>query len=163
MERDVSMKAKLKKIEDIINDDLDYLVMLEKRGYLGENYITICRDNVLKDFLWFKNRYQYAVFAEIIFWVNDDEFLDHQNDIIEYRITDKDKYICIGEVEPYPIFINKESGDVLIITSTPGNKCIYKNLGKFDNFIKRYVLGDKYPLIGSDEEWIDFLTDNKLI
>lgn len=158
------MKDKLEKLEMMVDDDLDYLVMLEKReDKLNDEYINLFLYNSIRDYSCFFKKYKYAMFGDIIFWLDESEFLEHQNDLIEYNVPKQDEYICIGEIEPYPLIINKSNGIVSYLINEVEYDYKMVNLGMFNDFIDSYVIGSKYMELGSIEEWNDFLISNKFI
>ncbi|APC40313.1 hypothetical protein [Clostridium estertheticum] len=156
--------TKIERIEEILKKNISYmaLALIEKRESTKSRESFEELDSI-EDFLWLKSQYQYMNIADILFWFDDDEFKDHQNDIIMYEVKNPAQYICIGEVAPYPILLNKKNGYVYCVTSELGEECEIKEYNKFENFINEYVVGEKYLEIGSSQKWYKFMKENEII
>lgn len=155
---------KLKMIQEIVRTDISYMSL----ALLKERQVKGCAKDVeevdnLRGFLWLKSQFEYMRFVDILFWVNDEKFEEHQNDIIMYKVPNKNKYICIGEVEPYPILLNKENGKVYCIISELGERCDLKEYNNFEEFFNQYVIGEKYLELGSIKKWYDFMKEHEII
>ncbi|WML33923.1 hypothetical protein [Clostridium sp. OS1-26] len=155
---------KLEMIQEILDKDISYIVLalVEKKN---DNECTKVVKSIesIEEFLWIKSQYEYIRFGDVLFWVDDKKFKEHQNDIIMYGVPNKNQYICIGQVEPYPILINKENGNVYCVTSELGEKCLIKQYNKFEDFFNQYVIGEKYLELGSSERWYNFMKQHKII
>jgi hypothetical protein len=95
--------------------------------------------------------------------LNEETFNERQVYLMLYGVTKKKEWICIGEVEPYPLLLNRKTGIVSCVVNELGLKCEMKEYVKFEEFIDKYVLGERYLEIGTDEEWYDFMKKYEII
>ncbi|MBB6624496.1 hypothetical protein [Clostridium gasigenes] len=162
MNKDIIIK--LQRIQGVLDKDIMKmaLALLEKRDS-NEYIIDFKSTDMIEDFLWIRNQYEYMRFADVLFWVDDEKFKEHQNDIIMYKVPNQSQYICIGQIEPYPILLNKKNGNVYCVTSELGEKCKIKEYNKFRDFFNQYVIGERYLELGSSEKWYNFMKQYEII
>lgn len=156
------IEIKLEKIKNIIGDDCEYIALVHMKEKAKENSIGDC-ETWLEAYYKVKNKYNYLRFAEIIFWMNEKTFNERQVYLMLYGVPKKKEWICIGEVEPYPLLLNRKTGIVSCVVNELGLKCEMKEYVKFEEFMDKYVLGEKYLELGTDEEWYEFMKEHEII
>lgn len=153
---------KINQIKSILDENYEYIdiASIEER----QDKEFICEsEETLSDFFDLKSKYEDMWFGSISLWVDDVDFEKHQIYIMIYEVPNADDWICIGEVEPYLIVLNKKTGIISCIISEPGFKCELKSYTKFEKFFNDYILGESYlELVGKDE-WYDFMKKNNII
>lgn len=157
-----NLEIKLIKMEKILDEDFSFidLLCIEKKDK------NVCFDNCKSEIDFYyklKQQYDYLRFAEIMFWIEEDTFREKQIYISMYNIQNPEEYLCIGEVEPYPLIINKKDGIVSIVLNEPGLDCDIREYCGLEEFMNKYVLGEKYLEIGSDDEWFEFIKEHNII
>lgn len=78
----------------------------------------------------------------------------------QYMIIDKEKWLCIGQVNYVPLVLEKKSYDVYIYDETKEENKQWSFVSDFNDFIINYLLGDKYVMIVPDCEddlWYQFV------
>ncbi|WML33921.1 hypothetical protein [Clostridium sp. OS1-26] len=157
-----NIQIKLNKLQEVLDTDISLLVLLslEKKeeddslineiGKIDENLAII---------------YQYSDirFGDVEFWTEEELFDEKQFNKLFYGVHNPDEWICIGEVQPYPLLINKRTRNVSCVISEPGLECEMKEYGTFEQFMDEFVLGEKYLELGTDEEWYDFMKQHNII
>ena len=156
------LETKLGKIKKVLDDDFSYLYLVSVEEKLNENLIDDCNTD-LDIYYEVKNKYDDLRFGDVIFWVDEETFKERQIYIMIYEVQKPEEWICIGEVEPYPLMINTKTGIVNCILSEPGLECEMKEYVKFEEFMDKYVLGEKYSELGTDEEWYEFMKEHEII
>jgi hypothetical protein len=155
------LEMKLEKIKNALGDDCEYMAlayMEESKGNLLED----CKAG-LEEYYDVKNKYNDLWFGDVMLWVDEETFNERQVYIMIYELQRPEDWICMGEVGPYPLMLNKRTGIVNCVLSEPGLKCEMKEYAKFDVFMDKYVLGEKYFELGTDEEWYDFMKEHGII
>ena len=90
-----------------------------------------------------------------------------------------DKWICIGTVEKYPLFINKIDGEVsCLFGDLIDQNFVIESYGDFSSFLENYFLGSQYidiglsfveaggirnPIGSKEDEWYKLLELNRLV
>ena len=157
-----SVIKKINKIKIILDENDDYIDIASIEEKQDEEFIHEIEET-LSDFYFLKSKYEDMWFGSVNLWVDNDIFEEHQIYIMIYEVLDGNNWICIGEVEPYPIILNKKTGIVNCIISEPGFKCELKPYAKFDIFINEYILGEKYLELVGNDEWYDFMKKYKIV
>lgn len=67
-------------------------------------------------------------------------------------------WICIGKIEPDPLFINKTNGQICCLVGHPGSEQHIKCYGELFDFLDDYVLGGKYIELGGKDEWYEWMS-----
>ena len=109
-----------------------------------------------------KDRYEELWFGDIVLWLDEETFNERQIYLMLYGVPKKKEWICIGEVQPYPLLLNAKTGIVSCVLNELGLKCEMKEYVKFEEFIDKYVLGEKYLELGTDEEWYEFMKKHEI-
>lgn len=157
-----SIKEKIEKLQQIVDADISLLALLalEKKEDSDD---LIDEVSVISECLGFIYQYSDIRFGDVEFWTEEDLFEDKQFNKLFYEVQNPEEWICIGEVEPYPILINKQTGNVSCIISEPGLECEMKEYGNLEEFIDEFVLGKRYLELGEDDEWYEFMKVHKII
>lgn len=155
------LKAKLEKIKNILGDGCEYIVLAHVEENLNNNLINNYETS-LGVYYEIKNKYDYLRFADVIFWVDEETFNERQIYLMLYGVSEKKEWICIGEVEPYPLLLNIKTGIVSCVVNEPGLKCEMKEYVMFEEFMNKYVLGEKYLELGTDKEWYEFMKEHEI-
>lgn len=156
------LETKLKKIKQVLDDDLSYIDLAYIEEKSSKFLIDDCKTE-LDLYHKFKNKYDDLWFGDVIFWVDEDTFKKRQIYIMMYNVPNPEEWICIGEVQPYPLLINKKTGIINCVINEPGLDCEMKEYVKFEEFMDKYVLGEKYLELGTDEEWYEFMKEHQII
>ncbi len=156
------LEIKLEKIRTALGDDCEYIALAHMKEKAKENLIDDCEAG-LEVYYEVKNKYDYLRFAEVILCVDEEKFKDYQVFIMMYKVPKQKEWICIGEAEPYPLVLNTKTGIVNCIFSEPGQKCEMKEYVKFEEFLDKYVLGEKYLELESSEKWYEFMKEHEII
>lgn len=156
------LEKKLGKLKKVLEDDFSYLYLVSVEEKFNENSIDDCEAG-LDIYYEVKNKYEDLRFGDVVFWVDEETFNERQIFIMIYGVSKKKEWICIGEVEPYPLMLNIKTGIVNCVLSEPGLKCEMKEYVKFEEFLDKYVLGEKYLELGTDEEWYEFMKEHEII
>lgn len=160
---DREFEKKLKKIKSVLSeDDISYIDLVYVEESINKSMLDGCKTD-LELYHVFKEQYDELWFGDVVFWVDEDTFRKRQIYIMMYNVPTPDEWICIGEVEPYPLIINKKTGIVNCVLNEPGLDCEMKEYDKFEIFMNKYVLGEKYLELGTDEEWYEFMKEHKII
>lgn len=150
---------KLRYIKKQLEGNEDSIIFAEfSEGGEDENILDNPNLKEFKDFIKFSNGARYG---SIDLWSIED--LPKKQFYIQ---EDIDTLLCIGQILYEPIVISKKDGN-LFLFDTINNSIDYdKNFGSFNNFLDRFVLGDKYgeiiPEVESDE-WYLFLKEIKIL
>lgn len=156
------LEKKLEKIKKVLDDDDSYIDLVYIKKHSNEILIDDCKTD-LDLYYILKKQYNYFRVGDVILWINEDTFKKRQIYIMMYNVPNQEEWICIGEVEPYPLLINKKTGVVSCIISEPGLECQMKEYGTFEKFMDEFVLGEKYLELGTDEEWYDFMKQHNIV
>ncbi|GCD10046.1 hypothetical protein [Clostridium tagluense] len=155
------LEMKLEKIKKTLGNDCEYIALAHIEEKSNENLMN-CKEG-LDVYYEVKNKYAYLRFAEVIFCVDEEKFKDYQVFIMMYKVPKQKEWICIGESEPYPLVLNTKTGIVNCVLSEPGQKCEMKEYVKFEEFMDKYVLGEKYLELGSSGKWYEFMKEHEII
>ncbi|APC40329.1 hypothetical protein [Clostridium estertheticum] len=157
-----TIQEKLDKIEKILESDISLLALfsLEKKE---ENDDIINEVSKINKELAIIYQYSDIRFGEIEFWTEEDLFNEKQFNKLFYGVPQPEDWICIGEVQPYPLLFNKKTGIVNCVISEPGLECEIKEYVKLEQFIDEFVLGKRYFELGIDDEWYEFMEKNEII
>ncbi|MFB0843009.1 hypothetical protein [Paenibacillus oleatilyticus] len=74
-----------------------------------------------------------------------------------------EEWVCIGKIEPYPLYINKQDGRICCLTGDPGTEMKIRHYGEFQEFMESYVFGEKYVEIGGRDDWYDLMKQRGLL
>ncbi|KMZ39638.1 MULTISPECIES: hypothetical protein [Bacillales] len=122
---------------------------------------TIVNDDLLQDYYLFLNEYS-SIRCGVVIIFGRNELQNYQFPVADMP-GEHQTWLCIGKVEPYPLFINKTNGQICCLISEPGAEEKIICYGDINNFLDEYMLGEKYPELGGEDEWYDLLKSNKLI
>lgn len=156
------LEIKLEKIKNILGDGCEYIVLAHVEEKSNNNLIDDYETS-LGAYYEVKNKYDYLRFADVLFWADEETFNERQVYLMLYGVPKKKEWICIGEVEPYPLLLNRKTGIVSCVVNELGLKCEMKEYVKFEEFMDKYVLGEKYLELGTDEEWYEFMKEHEII
>lgn len=156
------LEIKLEKIKTALGDDCEYMSLAYMEEKLNGNLMDDCETS-LEAYYEVKDKYEELWFGDVMLWVDEETFEERQVYIMIYEVPKQKEWICIGEVQPYPLMLNKKTGIIYCILSEPGLKCEMKEYVKFEEFMDKYVLGEKYLELGTDEEWYEFMKEHEII
>lgn len=156
------LEIKLEKIRNILGDECEYIALVHIEEKTEVNLIDDCEAE-LEVYYEIKNKYDYLRFAEVIFWMDEETFNERQVYLKMYGVPKKKEWICIGEVEPYPLLLNIKTGIVSCVLNELGLKCEMKEYVKFEDFLDKYVLGEEYLYLGTDKDWYKFIKEHEII
>lgn len=157
-----SIKEKFNKLQEILDEDISLLALLflEKKEEVDD---LINNANDISECLGVIYQYGDIRFGDVEFWTEEELFNDKQFNIMFYSVPKPEEWMCIGEVQPYPILVNKQRGIVTCVISEPGMECEMKEYGQIDEFIDKFVLGKRYLELGTDEDWYEFMKTHRII
>jgi hypothetical protein len=78
----------------------------------------------------------------------------------QYMVPDKEKWMCIGQIDYIPLMLKKESNEVYIYNEMLEGDKKWILISDFYKFIMNYVFGDKYCIIVPDcieDRWYKFI------
>ncbi|PEP86783.1 hypothetical protein COF01_08685 [Bacillus pseudomycoides] len=172
-------KLLLEKIElfkDILGDDPFSLVIgeiVEEEKQIAEKLV----DNILKDYYFITRKYKKLNSGVITIYGH--QKLESIQFYVEDMLDGADKWICIGTVENYPLFINKIDGEVsCLFGNLIDQNFVIESYGDFSSFLENYFLGSKYidiglsfveaggirnPIGSKEDEWYKLLELNRLV
>lgn len=78
----------------------------------------------------------------------------------QYMVQDKEKWICIGQIDYIPLMLKKESNEVYIYNEMLEEANQWTLISYFYEFIMNYVFGDQYCTIVPnciDDQWYEFI------
>ncbi|MDN9008657.1 hypothetical protein [Brevibacillus laterosporus] len=153
------IREKIELVKNIFEEDPFNLVIgdIEKELEIDTNI----KSGPLHDYYVFLSEYSsFRCGSVIIFGKNElDEF--------QFPVTDMpgdfEEWICIGKIEPYPLFINKKNGQLSCLIGEPGVNLKIECYGEFDDFLEKYVFGEAYVEIAGKDDWYQLLKDHQLI
>lgn len=156
------LETKLGKIKKVLDEDDSYIDLVSVKKNLNESLMNNCKTD-LDLYYTLKKQYNYFRAGDVILWINEEVFKKRQIYTMMYNVPNPEEWICIGEVEPYPLILNKKTGIVNCVLNEPGLDFEMKEYTKFEEFMNKYVLGEKYLELGTDEEWYEFMKEHKII
>lgn len=160
------MNGKLKWIIETVKLELRKEPSAIVIGKLGDrNKNEILNDNLkIQSYYEFLREYNGARFGSIDLW-SSELLLKNQ-----YRVTEipggEDNWTCIGQILYEPTVINKKDGKVYRFYQGHETDMQADCFGVFDEFLLRYVFGEKYAEIipdAEEEEWYQFLKRINLV
>ncbi|WP_018783291.1 MULTISPECIES: DNA2/NAM7 family helicase [Bacillus] len=167
---------KIELVKDILGDDPFSLVIgeiVEEEKQIAEKLV----DNILKDYYFITRKYKKLNSGVITIYGH--QKLESIQFYVEDMLDGADKWICIGTVENYPLFINKIDGEVsCLFGNLIDQNFVIESYGDFSSFLENYFLGSKYidiglsfveaggirnPIGSKDDEWYKLLELNRLV
>ncbi|NTU33108.1 hypothetical protein HPY27_23380 [Brevibacillus sp. HB1.1] len=168
---------KIDKISEILSDDPFSLTFADITKSTNEEQFTNSENSNLKDYYLITNRYERLI-GGVINILGQQKVAEIQFYVEEMQRFDGD-WICIGKIERYPLFINKENGQVTCLFGDPlDQNYVLESYGDFNNFLLNYFLGEQYGEIGlklvesggsintvgsKEDEWYKMLEENGLL
>lgn len=154
------MNDKLKKIIKIVKSELrkePSAIVIGKLCDGARNKLPNDNSNI-QEYYDFLGECDGARCGSIDFWSFEMLLKNH------YRVSEipdgEDNWVCIGQILYEPIVISKIDGNVYRFYQGHETDTEADCFGSFDEFLMRYVFGDKYAEIipdASEEEWYQFL------
>ncbi|PGE05914.1 hypothetical protein COM49_02230 [Bacillus pseudomycoides] len=167
---------KIELVKDILGDDPFSLVIgeiVEEEKQIAEKLV----DNILKDYYFITRKYKKLNSGVITIYAH--QGLKSIQFYVEDMPDGADKWICIGTVENYPLFINKIDGEVsCLFGNLIDQNFVIESYGDFSSFLENYFLGSKYidiglsfveaggirnPIGSKEDEWYKLLELNRLV
>ncbi|MCM3290086.1 hypothetical protein M3661_08085 [Paenibacillus sp. MER 180] len=74
-----------------------------------------------------------------------------------------EEWVCIGKIDPDPLFISKKNGQICCLVGEPGMEMKITSYGAFNEFLENFVFGERYVEVGGSDKWYDLLKSYKLI
>jgi len=153
-------KLQLEDPEMIVYGHLERGLTLDEMRQLDIIDLTM---PVLKPYFEFLQESAESFFGNIVLF-NPKEFL-----FFQYYIQDltelAESWICIGKFIDSPLLLNLITGKVYIFLGYPSD-FYYKELGGFEEFILKYVFGEKYSVLipwTEEDDWCYFLKNILLV
>ncbi|WP_439741387.1 hypothetical protein [Bacillus pseudomycoides] len=167
---------KIELVKDILGDDPFSLVIgeiVEEEKQIAEKLV----DNILKDYYFITRKYKKLNSGVITIYGHQE--LESIQFYVEDMPDGAEKWICIGTVENYPLFINKIDGEVsCLFGNLIDQNFVIESYGDFSSFLENYFLGSKYidiglsfveaggirnPIGSKEDEWYKLLELNRLV
>ncbi|KMQ14157.1 hypothetical protein ACU80C_18845 [Bacillus mycoides] len=173
---DKSVLEKIELVKNILGDDPFSLVI----GEIVEEEKIIDKkleETILKDYYFITSKYKILNGGVITIY-------GHQKlESIQFYTEDMpggaDKWLCIGTIENYPLFIDKINGEIsCLFGDLIDQNFVIESYGDFNNFLQNYYLGQKYCELGNkfvqsggisdtvgskDDDWYQLLEDHNLL
>lgn len=171
------LTGKIDKISEILSDDPLNLIFAHIVKNTHEEQFTNSENSNLTNYYLITNRYERLI-GGVINIFGQRKVAENQFYVEEMQRFDG-VWICIGKIERYPLFINKENGQVTYLFGDPlDQNYVLESYGDFNNFLRNYFLGAQYGEIGlkfvesggsidtvgsKDDEWYKMLEENGLL
>ncbi|PEE36716.1 hypothetical protein [Bacillus pseudomycoides] len=168
--------GKIELVKDILGDDPFSLVIgeiVEEENQIDEKL----EDNILKDYYFIAGKYK--ILNGGVITIYGHQKLESIRFYVEDMPDGAEKWICIGTVENYPLFINKIDGEVsCLFGDLIDQNFVIESYGDFSSFLENYFLGSKYidiglsfveaggitnPIGSKEEEWYKLLELNGFV
>ncbi|HEF1900158.1 hypothetical protein ACTFSP_16800 [Bacillus cereus group sp. MYBK108-2] len=173
---DKSILEKIELIKDILGND-PFSLLIGEIIEIQDNFDKKLEEGVLKDYYFIIGKYEILNGGVITIFGHE------KLDSIQFYTNDMpggaNKWICIGKIENYPLFINKINGEVsCLFGDLIDQNFVIESYGNLNNFLQHYYLGRKYCELGSkfvkaggisdtvgnkNDDWYQLLEDNNLL
>ncbi|EMI9087835.1 hypothetical protein COD90_30160 [Bacillus cereus] len=174
MEKSVLEKIEL--IKDILGNN-PFCLLIGEIIEVEKNFDEKLEEGPLKDYNFIIKKYERLNGGVITIYGH------LKRESIQFYTEDMpggaDKWICIGKIERYPLFINKMNGEVSCLYGDLRNQnFIIESYGDFNNFLQHFYVGKKYCELGNkfvqfrgisetvgskEDDWYQLLESNNLL
>ncbi|ANY67526.1 hypothetical protein BBD42_14365 [Paenibacillus sp. BIHB 4019] len=152
-----TIQEKIELMKNVLEEDPFNLVI----GEIQERIITDSDFNLkevaLQDYYNFFREYGSIRCGSIII------FGQNELDDFQFPVADMpgefEEWICIGKIDPYPLYINKKNGMVCCLFEDSK----IKSYEGWNDFLDNYVFGERYIEIVGKDEWYELLREQQII
>ncbi|MHA7964359.1 hypothetical protein ACX93W_09440 [Paenibacillus sp. CAU 1782] len=152
-----TIQEKIEWMKNVLDEDLFHLTIGEIQEKIIADSDFNVKDAALHDYYHFLSKYGSMRCGSIIL------FGQHELADFQFPVADMpgkfEEWICIGKIDPYPLYINKKSGVVYCLVE---NSRI-QSYEQWNGFLENYMFGRRYIEIVGDDDWYNLLKVQKMI
>lgn len=152
-----TIQEKITLMKNVLEEDPFNLVIGEIQERIASDADFNFKDGQLRDYYNFLRQYASMRCGSIIIF-GQNELTDFQFPVAEMP-GGFEEWICIGKIDPYPLFINKKNGMIYCLFEDSK----IKSYEGWNDFLENYVFGERYTEIIGKDEWYELLKEQQII